>query len=130
MPEPHPQSPEQHETEGLQPWATSAEKALGEAAFGVLGEHLGEILTPELIGKLAVQLSQVEIPKLAPDTSDLIGTTQAGKMLGVTRQRVYQMRQYGHLPEPVGVTENGPIWTRSSIQDFIASRTDRRRSRD
>jgi hypothetical protein len=49
---------------------------------------------------------------------DLVGTTEAAKMLGVTRQRFHELQAAGRLPQPKVELAAGPIWLRAAVTAF------------
>ena len=56
-----------------------------------------------------------------PPIPELIGTPEAGEILGVSRQRVHQLRQREDFPDPVVELGSGPLWTQMSIEAFEES---------
>ena len=58
-----------------------------------------------------------------PPIPDLVGTPEAGEILGVSRQRVHQLRQREDFPPPVVELGAGPVWTQMSIEAFDESWT-------
>lgn len=66
---------------------------------------------------------------LQPSLPELLATKDIGEMLGVSRQRVSQLRrEHPKFPEPVMETGAGPLWTRSAV-DWFASVWNRRPGR-
>jgi hypothetical protein len=64
-----------------------------------------------------------------PSLPELLATKDISKVLGVSRQRVLQLRRdHPQFPDPVAHTGAGPLWTRSAI-DWFASMWDRRPGR-
>lgn len=52
--------------------------------------------------------------------SDLMGATEVATHLGVSRQRVLELRQKNpKFPEPVIRLSSGPVWDRKAIDDFV-----------
>jgi predicted DNA-binding transcriptional regulator AlpA len=56
-----------------------------------------------------------------PPIPELISTPEAGEILGVSRQRVHQLRQREDFPSPVVELGSGPVWTQTSIEAFDES---------
>lgn len=56
-----------------------------------------------------------------PTFPELLGALELAAMLGVSRQRVHELRQAERLPEPLTVLASGPVWTRPSIDRFVES---------
>lgn len=46
----------------------------------------------------------------------LMGVTEIAQLLGVTRQRVHQLRQLDDFPEPTATLAAGAIWLRADIE--------------
>lgn len=46
---------------------------------------------------------------------ELVSTIEIARMLGVSRQRVDQLRKSGEFPEPVDVLAVGRIWRRADV---------------
>lgn len=52
----------------------------------------------------------------------LVGVAEAGQLLGVSKQRVNQLRHSPAFPEPFEVLACGPIWLRDAIENYDAER--------
>ena len=50
--------------------------------------------------------------------SELLGTAEVCETLGITRQRLHQLRQSGRFPEPDRELTATPLWMRSTLRDF------------
>jgi predicted DNA-binding transcriptional regulator AlpA len=46
---------------------------------------------------------------------DLVGVTEIGDLLGVSRQRADQLTRTDGFPEPVAVISAGRIWRRTDV---------------
>jgi hypothetical protein len=65
----------------------------------------------------ALLRTQISIDR--PSQMDLVGLTEIGEMLGVSRQRARQLAEDNDdFPRPVARMASGPVFTRSSIQSF------------
>jgi acetamidase/formamidase len=64
------------------------------------------------------ELHQAQIP-------ELVGTSEVIKLLGVTRQRLHELRTAGRFPLPTLELAAGPIWMRPAIEQFAAERNRR-----
>lgn len=53
-----------------------------------------------------------------PRPQDLVGATEAARLLGVSRQRVGQLVERPDFPAPIARLSAGPVWTRGSIDTF------------
>lgn len=50
--------------------------------------------------------------------SEPLGTAEVCETLGITRQRLHQLRQSGRFPEPDRELTATPLWMRSTLRDF------------
>jgi predicted DNA-binding transcriptional regulator AlpA len=50
-----------------------------------------------------------------------VGLTEIGDMLGVTRQRAYQLSRKVGFPEPAGQTKAGRFWNRADVEAWGAT---------
>jgi len=56
----------------------------------------------------------------------LMGSTEIGSLLGVSRQRAAQLAaEYDDFPAPVATLAAGRIWKRADIEAWIAAHPDR-----
>lgn len=60
-----------------------------------------------------------------PTSRFLVGLAEAGELLGVSEQRVNQLRRSSSFPEPFEVLACGPIWLRDAIENYDAERRQR-----
>ncbi|HVA07712.1 MAG TPA: hypothetical protein VNG12_13320 [Acidimicrobiales bacterium] len=60
--------------------------------------------------------AQLEISNLP----DFLGTTEVTELLGVSRQRLHQLRASGRFPDPAYEMAATPLWIRSTIDTFLA----------
>jgi hypothetical protein len=57
-----------------------------------------------------------------PSLPELLATKDISAMLGVSRQRVCQLRrEHQQFPDPVMETGAGPLWTRSAVDWFVSA---------
>ncbi len=56
------------------------------------------------------------------DTSELAGLTEVAELLGVSRERVRQLRSEPAFPEPVAELQATPLWRRGDITAWDANR--------
>lgn len=63
-----------------------------------------------------------------PQIPDLVGSQEAVAMLGITRQRLHELRSTGRFPVPLLEVAATPLWARSGIEAFL-DRWDRRPGR-
>jgi hypothetical protein len=52
---------------------------------------------------------------------DLIGTQEVREMLGLSRQRLHELKSGGRFPEPLVELASGPVWLRPAVERFIES---------
>lgn len=55
----------------------------------------------------------------------LAGVTEAAAMIGVTAQRISQLRDKGLMPEPLDVLACGPVWLMADIKVYALTRDTR-----
>lgn len=58
---------------------------------------------------------------------NLAGISEIGEMLGVSRQRAFQLAASKGFPEPLDRLASGPVWKRSDVERWARQR---RRPRD
>jgi hypothetical protein len=51
---------------------------------------------------------------------DMLGTTEVTQVLGVTRQRLHELRASGRFPEPIAELAATPLWIRATVDSFLA----------
>jgi hypothetical protein len=61
-----------------------------------------------------------------PPTPDIVGLTEVGELLGVTRQRALQLSKTRDFPRPVARLAAGVVYLRRDIDNFGARRDARR----
>ena len=54
----------------------------------------------------------------APTLPELVGASEVGQMLGVSRQRVHQLREHSAFPAPLVEVAMGPLWDARAIEAF------------
>ncbi|WP_433301328.1 helix-turn-helix transcriptional regulator [Actinoplanes sp. CA-030573] len=50
----------------------------------------------------------------------LLGAHEIRELLGVCRQRVYQLASRADFPKPVAVLAQGKIWLRDDVEEWMA----------
>ena len=55
---------------------------------------------------------------LPPQVHDLVSTTEAGEILGVSRQRVLQLAERDDFPEPVRLGQRDLLWSADALRRF------------
>ena len=50
---------------------------------------------------------------------ELLGVSELRTLLGVSRQRIAELRRESWFPRPIVEISAGPVWTRPSIEQFI-----------
>jgi hypothetical protein len=71
------------------------------------------------------RLDVVEADELAeelskPNFPDLVDTRMAADIVGITRQRLHQLRQSGRFPRPLLELPSTPLWARAGVEAFAA----------
>jgi predicted DNA-binding transcriptional regulator AlpA len=56
-----------------------------------------------------------------PPFPEVVGATEAARMLGVSRQRLYQLAERDDFPPPMVQLAAGPVWLTDSIRAFEGS---------
>lgn len=51
---------------------------------------------------------------------ELLGPQDAAAVLGVTRQRLHELRASGRFPVPAAELTSGPVWRRPAVDDFLS----------
>ena len=96
---------------------------LEQAAF--LGKKLVESANRQVSLPAAVLVSQqvvladvfhAQLETLS--VMESLGTAEVCGVLGITRQRLHQLRQSGRFPEPDRELTATPLWMRSTLKDF------------
>ena len=54
----------------------------------------------------------------APTLPELVGASEVATLLGVTRQRVHQLREHPAFPTPLVEVAMGPLWDARAIEAF------------
>lgn len=77
-------------------------------------DHAPGHITTLRIGVVVQQPSSIEAKPL-----ELVGTSEIKKLLGVGRQRVYQLTCRSSFPRPVASLDCGKVWHKSEVQEWI-----------
>lgn len=104
---------------------TLAADRIGEA------EDLAEHLVAEMLGKVGLQVLgvvrreamtvQVQDRLLErPLIPELVGVSEVASLLGVSKQRLSELRTRADFPQPIVMLAAGPVWARPSLNHFIA----------
>jgi predicted DNA-binding transcriptional regulator AlpA len=67
-----------------------------------------------------------DVPLTVEVTPELVGVSEAARILGWDRRRVATYVSRGAFPEPVAVLASGRVWRREDIEAFGADRARRR----
>ncbi|HJQ72834.1 MAG TPA: hypothetical protein VJ887_05430 [Actinomycetota bacterium] len=96
-------------------WTTVVERAITvfEDACSKAGVSHGgiahvEILTEEYFDR-----------EIGQDPETYLGVSEVARELGVSRQRVFELRRSDAFPAPIADLAAGPVWKGSSLQRFI-----------
>ena len=97
--------------------------AVVAAALAVFDEARAAVGLPawpyvELETKTEAALDE-ELAK--PPFPEVVGATEAARMLGVSRQRLYQLAERDDFPPPMVQLAAGPVWLTDSIRAFEGS---------
>jgi hypothetical protein len=66
----------------------------------------------------AVLDTELERRLAEPNLPELVGVSEIGEMLGVTRQRAWELSRQRNFPAPIMQLAAGPIWVATAIQHF------------
>jgi len=69
----------------------------------------------------AVKAGEVDGVLGAPDFPQIVGTTEVAELLGVSRQRLHDLRVAGRFPLPISELAGGPVWLQSTVDTFLAA---------
>lgn len=58
--------------------------------------------------------------ELSQEPEAYAGVSEVAKLLGVSRQRVFELRTRGDFPAPVADLAAGPVWRLSTLKRFIS----------
>ena len=98
--------------------ATAATRAVARASRACTTANVGdiasriiriEIMTPE---ELAREVDEPNFPRL-------VGVAEIAELLGVSKQRVSELRREEWFPPPLRELAAGPVWTHDSIKRFV-----------
>lgn len=84
-------------------------KALEEAA-----------LAPRRIARIDVMTEEYQDAWLAEEPEEFVGVAEIADVLGVSRQRVSELRGRSGFPRPAADLAAGPVWRLSSLQRFVS----------
>jgi hypothetical protein len=62
--------------------------------------------------------AELERDNRRPQLPDVVGTHEVTQILGITRQRLHQLRQGGRFPEPILEVAATPLWLRPAVVAF------------
>jgi hypothetical protein len=97
--------------------------SLGEAIDHATGTFRIALEKAQIFGEFArfeiMSGEEFEREYFAQMPETYAGVTEVAKLLGVSRQRVSELRGSDILPAPVAELAAGPVWRVSSLQRFI-----------
>ncbi|HEY6747047.1 MAG TPA: hypothetical protein VI357_15170 [Mycobacteriales bacterium] len=76
------------------------------------------VLGGPLIAVEAIAEAEQERRAAQPTLPELVGASEVGQMLGVSRQRVHQLREHDTFPAPLVEVAMGPLWDARAIEAF------------
>ena len=77
----------------------------------------------EVVGVEVKDLVTAEKEALAPTFPEVVGYAEIAAMAGVTRQRARMFPKIDTFPSPVITTAQGPLYAKSAVEAWIASRS-------
>jgi hypothetical protein len=102
---------------------SQATDAVAKAAEKVIPEAAAKAGLPEwpVVRLEVVSEDEFELELSRPSFPALYGTSEVTDVLGITRQRLHQLRHGGQFPEPIAEIAAGPVWLRPAIDGFVAT---------
>jgi hypothetical protein len=85
------------------------EKAVAEAGLATVAIQRVEIMT-----------ERYQDAWLSEPPEEHVGLSEIAGLLGVSKQRVFELRERPDFPRPLAELAAGPVWKRSSLNHFIA----------
>jgi hypothetical protein len=76
-------------------------------------------LPPPRVARVAVITSEMLTLELAQQPETYLGLAELARELGVSRQRVAELRARPDFPSPVAELASGPVWRGSTLDRFI-----------
>lgn len=68
------------------------------------------------------QIRRLEITDAAFEPDELVGATDIARLLGISRQRVYQLSSEATFPTPAAHLARGALWSRADIEAWSERR--------
>lgn len=93
---------------------------LGDAASVAVAEVLA-LVPGESIAVEALTITEADRRLTIPAFPVLVGISEIGEMLGVSRQRASALQTHKGFPGPVATLRAGPVWRRDDIASFAAA---------
>lgn len=59
---------------------------------------------------------------MTTEALNIVGLSEAAAILGVSKQRVDQLRKKDAMPEPLAVLRATPVWERSAVEQYAQER--------
>ncbi len=79
---------------------------------------IGGLMRVPLVAVDAVSEAEHDRRADAPTLPELVGASEVGQRLGVSRQRVHQLREHAAFPAPLVEVAMGPLWDARAIDAF------------
>jgi predicted DNA-binding transcriptional regulator AlpA len=76
-------------------------------------------------GDLGIGIRRIEVTRAGFEPLDLVGATDVARVLGVSRQRVYQLAEQRGFPQPAARLARGVLWSRGEIEAWREARRSR-----
>jgi predicted DNA-binding transcriptional regulator AlpA len=103
------------------------------AVFEIDGAELAQALAAGLaafetaveaatIGIGKPRIRRLEITEAALEPDELMGATDVARLLGVSRQRVYQLMDDAAFPPPASHLARGALWSRADVEAWNVGR--------
>lgn len=91
-----------------------------EPAWEMLAQALSEAgVASSPVSFFSIETDEHLEREVSEPLDPLLGVTEVAEILGVSKQRVGQLRERGDFPSPIAELAAGPVWARSMLLRFI-----------
>jgi hypothetical protein len=89
---------------------------LGRSSYEL--KEIGEVDTSHVVAVQVLTVDELERRASRPTMPQLIGSSEVGDILRVSRQRVHQLRDNPGFPRPLVEVAMGPLWDERAVEKF------------
>jgi predicted DNA-binding transcriptional regulator AlpA len=83
-----------------------------------MSAEIAHVVQAEPVGMEAVRESEWRRRAEAPTMPELMSAAEIAEMLGLSRQRVHQLRAIRAFPEPLAELRGGAVWDAAAVRKF------------